>query len=86
MHLLGMKAAFKVLSRSLLVSGVGFQAPGYWLLASCCWLLVTEFKILGMNHGIGNLGAYNRKLATAGQGQETSSQGPVASDGQNADT
>jgi hypothetical protein len=58
-----------------------------WLLASCYWPLATDFKILGMNRGLGNLGDYKRKLTTPDQGQETSSQRlaassqlPVASD------
>jgi hypothetical protein len=50
-----------------------------WLLASCYWPLATDFKILGMNRGLGNLGDYKRKLATPNQGQETSSQKPGAS-------
>jgi hypothetical protein len=50
-----------------------------WLLASGCWLLVTESKILGMNRDFSNLSACNRKLATAIQEKETSSLRPVTS-------
>jgi len=39
-----------------------YPDSGHWLLASCCWLLVTKSKILGMHRGIGSPGAYNRKL------------------------
>jgi len=61
-----------------LASGLLLLAPGFEFLiaqlASCYWFLVTESKILEMNRGFGNLGAYIRKLAATGQGQETSSQ------------
>jgi len=67
------------------LQNVGPLATGFLLLASCCWLLITESKILGLNRGFTNLGTYNRNLAATGQGQDTSSQRPVASDGQNDD-
>ena len=70
-----------------MVSGVSVQVSTFWpslatgllFLASCCWLRVTESKMSEMNRGFGNLGAYNRKLSTTVQGQETSSQRPAAS-------
>jgi len=41
-----------------------YPGTGHWLLASCCWLLVTKSKILEMHRGIGSLGADKRKLVT----------------------
>jgi len=52
---------------------------GCWLLASGFWQLVTGSKILEINRGLGNLGADNRKIATAGQEKETSSQPATSS-------
>jgi hypothetical protein len=40
----------------------------------------------GINRGFGNLGPYSRKLDGTGPGQETSSQRPAASGGQNVNT
>ena len=55
------------------------MVTGYWLLAAGAWQLVTGSKISVINRGFGSPGAYNLKLAATGQGQETSSQMPVAS-------
>ena len=49
-----------------------------WLLAPGFRLLGTGPKILERKRGRGNLGADNRKIATAGQEKETNSKKPAA--------